>query len=435
MKSFLNFLSEVRTSNASQEAAKRGWTGDGHGSWFDKEGNLVARTERGRLVQVDTKQAAKDETPGQQLAQRERDDDAFGSPRQKHTELESPWGKFSDGKPRTMPPPLKADGSPKEDLGDVTIVFGRFNPPTIGHQKLLDQAKKSAGKGKLRIYPSKSQDSKKNPLDSQQKHEVMQQMFPDHAGDMVNDPNARTIFDVLKQAYDDGYSSVNIVAGGSRVKEFDKLAKDYNGKIYDFGSLKTTSAGERDESKGGVEAVSASKQRKAAAENDFEEFLKGLPAKFAEDEKVAKQLFNTVRKQMKVQKEGWNLWEIAPSFDWKNLRENYINGKIFKVDQWVENLNTGLIGKIIRRGTNYLICVTEDNIMFKSWMQDLNEYTEKKSEKKKYGDDSIDREPGKPNTLVGTTGYLKYAMKMTGTKKIKNFNVEDFINKYKKKST
>ena len=134
MKSFLNFLSEVRTSNASQEAAKRGWTGDGHGSWFDKEGNLVARTERGRLVQVDTKQAAKDETPGQQLAQRERDDDAFGSPRQKHTELESPWGKFSDGKPRTMPPPLKADGSPKEDLGDVTIVFGRFNPPTIGHQ-------------------------------------------------------------------------------------------------------------------------------------------------------------------------------------------------------------------------------------------------------------------------------------------------------------
>ena len=73
--------------------------------------------------------------------------------------------------------------------------------------------------------------------------------------------------------------------------------------------------------------------------------------------------------------------------------------------------------------------------MFKSWMQDLNEYTQKKSEKKKYGDDSIDREPGKPNTLVGTTGYLKYAMKMTGTKKIKNFNVEDFINKYKKKST
>ena len=420
MKSFLNFLSEVRTSNASQEAAKRGWTGDGHGSWFDKEGNLVARTERGRLVQVDTKQAAKDETPGQQLAQRERDDDAFGSPRQKHTELESPWGKFSDGKPRTMPPPLKADGSPKEDLGDVTIVFGRFNPPTIGHQKLLDQAKKSAGKGKLRIYPSKSQDSKKNPLDSQQKHEVMQQMFPDHAGDMVNDPNARTIFDVLKQAHDDGYSSVKIVAGGKRVQEFDKLAKDYNGKLYDFSNIETVSAGERDEKKGGVEALSASKQRKAAAENNYDEFVKGLPKKFASDEKASKQLFNTVRKQMKVS-EGWNLWEIAPQFDWKNLRENYISGNLFKVDQLVENLHTGLIGKIIRRGTNYLICVTEDNIMFKSWITDL-------TEKQKYGDDSIYRAPGKPNTLVGTRGYLKYAEKMMGIKDIKNF-----INKNKKK--
>ena len=181
--------------------------------------------------------------------------------------------------------------------------------------------------------------------------------------------------------------------------------------------------------------MSASKMRKAAAENDYETFQTGLPKSFVQDEKLAKQLFNTVRKQMKVQKEGWNLWDIAPKLDWKNLRENYISGKIFKVDQLVENLHTGLIGKIIRRGTNYLICVTEDNIMFKSWMQDLNEYAEKKSEKKKYGDDSIEREPGKPNTLVGTTGYLKYAMKMTGTKKIKNFNVEDFINKYKKKST
>ena len=123
---------------------------------------------------------------------------------------------------------------------------------------------------------------------------------------------------------------------------------------------------------------------------------------------------------MKVS-EGWNLWEIAPEFDWKNLRENYVNGALFKMDQLVENLHTGLIGKIIRRGTNYLICVTEDNIMFKSWITDL-------TEKQKYGDDSIYRAPGKPNTLVGTKGYLKYAEKMMGVKDIKNF-----INKHKKK--
>ena len=86
---------------------------------------------------------------------------------------------------------------------------------------------------------------------------------------------------------------------------------------------------------------------------------------------------NTLRKKMKVATESWSLWQIAPKFDWRNLRENYVTGKIFNIDSIVENLNTGLIGKVIRRGTNYLICVTEDNIMFKSWVRDLKEYQEK----------------------------------------------------------
>ena len=120
------------------------------------------------------------------------------------------------------------------------------------------------------------------------------------------------------------------------------------------------------------------------------------------------------------------LWQIAPKFDQRTLREQYLLGKIFNIGSFVESLNTGLVGKILRKGTNYLICVTEENRMFKSWIHDVMEYTEKKADK-------IEREPGKPNTLVGTTGYLKYAMKMTDTKKIKNFNIEQFINKYKLK--
>ena len=405
MKQFFNFFAEAKTSQASIQAERRGWTGDGHGSWYDREGNLVAKTERGQLKLVDRKKAPpKEEAP---------------KPKTKKSEEEP-----KESKPKTIEPtadgngPSRADGSPKEDRGEVTVVFGRFNPPTIGHQKLLDAAKKAAGKGAMRIYPSRSQDKKKNPLDPDSKHDYMSKMFPDHASNMVNDPNARTIFDVLKQAHEDGYSSVKIVAGGSRVGEFDKLSKEYNGRLYNFKGLETVSAGERDPDAEGVEGVSASKLRKAAAEDDFEEFRKGIPKNL--DTKVAKQLFNTVRRQMKLL-EGWNLWEIAPDFDWKNLRENYVNGTIFKVNEWVENLNTGLVGKVIRRGTNYLICVTEDNIMFKSWVKDLKE-TEK------YGDDEIERAPGKPNTLVGTTGYLKYAMKMMGVKDVKNF-----INKNKKK--
>ena len=342
-------------------------------------------------------------------------------------QAEGEFGMFPDGTPRTMAPPTRADGTPKEDKGPVTVAFGRFNPPTIGHQKLFDAAKKAAGKGSLRIYPSRTQDAKKNPLDSDAKHKVLQQMFPDHSENIINDPNSRTIFDVLKQAYEDGHSSVQIVVGGDRQAEFEKLSQEYNGKLYQFSTIETISAGDRDEKKGGAEGMSASKMRKAATDKDekagFEEFKKGLPKPFLKDEEAAKQLFNTVRKQMMVKKEGWNLWEIAPKLDWKNLRENYIKENIFKIGQLVENLNTGVVGKIIRRGTSYLICVTEDNMMFKSWIKDLQEYTEVKM-------DSIEREPGKPNTLVGTAGYKKYVEKMSPG----NQWGRQFINKYKKKS-
>ena len=169
--------------------------------------------------------------------------------------------------------------------------------------------------------------------------------------------------------------------------------------------------------------MAASKMRLAAAENDFKMFQSGIPKTF--DEKSAKQLFTTVRQGMKL-KEGWNLWQIAPKFDWKNLRENYINQVIFKVGDLVENLNTGLVGRVIRRGTNYLICVTEDNIMFKSWTYDLSEYTEKHMKSKM-------RDKTHPNTLVGTTGYRKNAQDyVPGQKKILNFNIKEFINKYRK---
>ena len=429
MKSFLNFFTEARTSQASETAAKRGWTGDGHGNWFDKKGVLVARTERGRLVEIQRKAAAAEvEQPKQSKREEEPTEaEAEASKADLTAQAEGEFGMFPDGTPRTMAPPTRADGTPKEDRGPITVAFGRFNPPTIGHQKLFDAAKKAAGKGALKIYPSRSQDAKKNPLDSDTKHDYLQKMFPDHSANIVNDPNSRTIFDVLKQAYEDGHSSVQIVVGGDRQAEFEKLSQDYNGKLYDFSAIETISAGDRDEKKGGAEGMSASKMRKAATSKDekagFEEFKKGLPKSFLEDEKLAKQLFNTVKKQMAVKKEGWNLWEIAPKLDWKNLRENYIKENIFKMGQIVENINTGLIGKIIRRGTSYLICVTEDNMMFKSWIKDLNEYTEVKM-------DSIEREPGKPNTLIGTGGYKKYVEKMSPG----NQWGRQFINKYKKKS-
>jgi len=417
MKSFFSFLSEARSSQASEMAARQNLSGDGHGNWYDKDGNRVAVTKKGKLEMLPDKEVKKKEEVEQGDSSKSTQQ---SEPKSEQQPAQQPvqqgeFGAFADGSPRRMPVPTRADGTPKEDLGDLTVVFGRFNPPTIGHQKLLDAAKKAAGKGRLKIYPSRSQDKKKNPYDPNEKVDVMRQMFPDHAENIVNDPNSRTIFDVLKQGHDDGHSSVKIVVGADRVKEFAKLSGDYNGKLYDFSGVEIVSAGDRDPDAEGIEGMSASKMRKAAVDNDFKTYRTGIPKNI--DDKTAKMMMNNLRMKMQV-KEGWNLWEIAPKFDWKNLRENYVTDKIFRKDTIIENLNHGLVGKIIRRGTNYVIAVTEDNIMFKSWLRDITE--------------AVVNYPGPsgvPATEreVGTDAHRNYVSRLSGVKDIKNF-----INKHKK---
>jgi len=223
------------------------------------------------------------------------------------------------------------------------------------------------------IVPSRTQDKKKNPLDADTKISYLRKMFPQHSEKIVNDAQNKTIFDVLKKAHMDGYTNVKIYGGNDRVQEFQKLSGDYNGKLYQFDNIEVVDAGKRDtKSKSKVERAEASSQRKFAAEGDFESFKSFLPKGL--NDKDAKELYNQVRAAMNI-KEGWNLWEIAPKLDWKNLRENYIQGNIFKVGELVENVNTGLVGRIIRRGTNHLICVTEDKMMFKSWIKDVSEAT------------------------------------------------------------
>ena len=421
MKDFFNFLSEARKTRASEKARKLGLTGDGKGNWVDRGGNIKARTQGGELVFVDGRQVARDERDKEEKQVRQDTEARAAQASSAGTEGQEKEGEEEGG------------GKSGET---VTLVFGRFNPPTVGHQKLLDSAA-SISDGDLKIYPSRSLDPKKNPLDPNEKSALMKKMFPDHAENIINDENVRSIFDALKIANDEGYSNVQIVVGSDRVSEFDSLAQKYNGELYKFENIETISAGERDPDAEGVEGMSASKMRKAAAEDDFETFRQGVPETL--DDKAAKQMMNTVRKAMQVTTESWGLWEIAPKFDWRNLRENYVSGKIFNINSIVENLNTGLIGKVIRRGTNYLICVTEDNMMFKSWVKDLKEYTEIKM-------DSKERVPGKPNTLVGTKGHFKHVADMTpgfekgdktnlqpGGKPFKGYDIKSFINKNKKK--
>ena len=381
MKTFLQFVTE---STATQQAARLGLVGDGHGGWTDRNtGEFVAKTEKGKLKFFNKRQKVGAKDPAQSEKEKNLSDPNMEAP---------PEGQQAQPQQQEAPPeeqqqqqvqsPDLAAGPPpvEKTKGTLTLAFGRFNPPHAGHLQLMDVAAQSAaqsaelGNGDdYIIVPSRSQDPKKNPLDADTKVSMMRQMFPQHSERIVNDGANRTIFDVLKKAHNDGYTNVRIVAGQDRVKEFDKLSQNYNGQLYQFDNMEVVSSGDRDPDAEGMEGLSSSRMRLAAAEGDFKSFRAGLP----EDtpRKMAMTLFDTVRQTMNVQemKEFWNIWEIAPKYDTENLRESYVNKEIFNIGDKVENLNTGLIGRIIRRGANHLICVAENNIMFKSWVKDLQE--------------------------------------------------------------
>ena len=412
MKSFLQFVTEAAATPA-QQAKRLGLKGDGHGGWYDSKGEFAAKTERGKLVFFNKRQR-----PGQDPPQTDKEK-AISTP------TKAP-GKPATQQPSSAAPPVQVEPQAQQSVeggekkgSTLTIVFGRFNPPTIGHEQLLNTAASVAEDDNYIIVPSRTQDSKKNPLSPDQKISLMRDMFPDHSERIINDSKIRTIFDVLQKASVDGYKNVVIVGGSDRVQEFDKLANQYNnGDMYQFDSIESRSGGARDpDSDDDIKGMSASKQRKAAAEGNFELFAKGVP-KSLPKEKV-EDLYNTLRSSMNV-KEGFNMWEISPKFDWRGLRENYVTDQIYNIGDLVENDNSGLIGRIIRRGTNYLICVTEENIMFKSWIKDVSEAVVNGTTKSGVPSDQ---------RLVGTDALRKYAETMVpGSQWGRNF-----INKYRKK--
>ena len=396
MKSLFQFLSE---SNAVQQATRMGLKSDGHGGWYDNKGEFIAKTEKGTLKFFNKRQRIGAQDPRQSEKEKNISVGTSAEPAAEPT--------------MTMQPP-----EVEKTKGTLTIAFGRFNPPTTGHEKLLDTVASSSDDNDYMIIPSRTQDKKKNPLDADTKVSVMQKMFPKHKDKIVNDANNKTIFDVLKKAHTDGYANVRILGGADRVKEFEKLTSNYNGKLYNFDNVEVVSAGARDPDSDDVTGMSASKQRKAAAEGDIKTFMKGVPKSLSQ--KDAEELFKKIRTAMNI-KEGFKMWEIAPKFDWKGLRDNYVQEKIYRVGHLVENMNNGLVGRIIRRGANHLICVTEENFMFKSWIKDVSEAVVNGTSQS--GVPANQRE-------VGTDAHRKYAETMVPGSSYGRH----FINKYRKKS-
>jgi len=380
MKSFSNFLQEAKSSKASIQARRLGLTGDGHGGWYDNNGEFTAKTVGGKLKFYNQNQVVGRQDPQQ------------------------------DRTPSNQQPVSTQVATPKKTKNSITIAFGRFNPPTLSTEEFLNDLFEIANDGEYRIYPSRSTDSKKDPLDPDTKIDIMVNLFPEHQEAIVNDENMNTIFDVLQSLNEEGYEEVIIVSSSDRQSEFENLATKYNGQLYNFSNIEVIGVGEEDPDLD-------SKIRKSVVENDFETFKLGVPESL--NDKQKKEYFNILKKSINV-KENYELWEIAPRLDFHNLRDNYVKGSIFNIGDIVENMNNGLVGKIIRRGANYLICVTENNIMFKPWIYDVKEWTDNS------GVPASQRE-------IGTDAFRKYVMKMVGMKKINNFNVKNFINKHKKK--
>jgi hypothetical protein len=397
MKKYLEFILEARGSRASEKAANLGLVSDSHGGWLDRSGRQVAKTEGGELVFLKRK------SPTAQKV-------ALPSPLGPSARQQTPIAKRQSPEREIAAPKEqeKAPDSSSKSQEVLTVVFGRFNPPTIGHEKLLKKAKEVSQGGELKIYPSRAYGDPVNPLSPSDKIYYMRKAFPKFADNIINDDDMKTIFDVLKLADEEGYDVVNLVTGVKRRAEFDRLANQYNGEIYNLADINVVALPSEDpDLENSPNATSSARLRKSAAEDDFFSFQKGLPKTL--DAKKQKALFFAVQKALtggEVQKESW---KVAPSLNYEILKEEYYQEKIFKNGDIVENLNTGLDGKIIRRGPNYVICVNEKlNIMFKSWIEDIKEWTDVS------GVPADQRE-------VGTDSLRKYVMSLTGTTVIDNF--------------
>ena len=321
-----------------------------------------------------------------------------------------------------------------EEEKTVYFTFGRMNPPTIGHEKLLDKLSQSAGKNPYKVYLSQTQDADKNPLSYRDKVKFARKMFPRHARQIMMDTSVKNIFDIAVKLYNEGFKNVAMVVGSDRIREFDILLKKYNAKkgkhgFYNFAKITVVSAGDRDPDAEGAEGMSASKMRAAASSNDFSQFSQGLPKAVGNAD--AKKIYNSVRSGMGLteQTQFKNHIQLEPISE---IRESYMDGKLFEIGDEVVIKGQGVVAEIKHLGTNYVIVESKGEI-YRKWLTDVekvdpNEEFEydvvdfikldeaKKSERKPGEDPDIgDRKGSQP------AGYYKGLKKSTKQKRAAHF--------------
>ena len=260
-----------------------------------------------------------------------------------------------------------------EEEKTVYFTFGRMNPPTIGHEKLLTALSSKAGRNPYRVYLSQSQDKDKNPLDYKTKIKTVRKFFPKHARSVIMNPKLRTVFEIVTSLYNEGFKNVAMVVGSDRVNEFDVLLKKYNGTkgrhgFYNFSRIDIQSAGDRDPDAEGVTGMSASKMRAAAKDNDYTSFSQGLPKSVSNAE--AKKIFNDVRLGMglKEQTDFTNSVQFEPVSE---EREQYVSGNLFQPGDIVEDKNTKQTYAIKYLGANHVIVEDVEERTQRKWLNSI----------------------------------------------------------------
>ena len=260
-----------------------------------------------------------------------------------------------------------------EEEKTVYFTFGRMNPPTIGHEKLLTALSSKAGRNPYRVYLSQSQDKDKNPLDYKTKIKTVRKFFPKHARSVIMNPKLRTVFEIVTSLYNEGFKNVVMVVGSDRLNEFDVLLNKYNGTkgrhgFYNFSRIDIQSAGDRDPDAEGVTGMSASKMRAAAKDNDYTSFSQGLPKSVSNAE--AKKIFNDVRLGMglKEQTDFTNSVQFEPVSE---EREQYVSGNLFQPGDIVEDKNTKQTYAIKYLGANHVIVEDVEERTQRKWLNSI----------------------------------------------------------------
>jgi len=277
-----------------------------------------------------------------------------------------------------------------EKSGDTAVfTFGRFNPPTSGHEKVVNavaaQQKKNSG-SKMYVYASHSNDPKRNPLSHPKKLAYMRKMLPKYKRNIVAS-KARNIFEIATELHNKGHRAIVMVVGSDRVDEFDDLLNKYNGEdsrhgFYGFDNIEVVSAGERDPDGEGITGMSATKMRDEAEKGNFDSFKTGIPDTMSDADK--KKMYFDVRKGMGIREER----DMGKMDTYEEMRDSYLTGKLWNVGSFVTV--DGIVGEVVRKGTNYISYMTENGKVHKAWLHELKE-----------GERWEDTPPTRDNPLVG----------------------------------